>query len=132
LIFSFINLILIIKILIFIIKFNLYVILLFVRVMGNGTSSLGGNSSGSTSPPPRPPATNATGSTVMTGRENAEQLRLLVTRLKRESRDWEERATTFETQVTDLKHQLSEKDEEVLRLLREVHKLRVSDLLRLK
>lgn len=92
---------------------------LALRVMGNGASSLtaGRCSGGKSPPPPRPPAPLS---------PEVAELRVLVPRLRREVRDWEERAAATEAKVAQLSLQVAAKDEEVLRLLREVHKLRVS------
>lgn len=84
------------------------------RVMGNGTSSLVSRVKATSPPPTRPP------------RSGSPELRTLVPKLQKEVREWEERAGALEAQVTELRRQVAGRDAEVLRLLREVHKLRVS------
>jgi hypothetical protein len=59
--------------------------------------------------------------------EDYDYLMVLVPQLKREAKDWEAKSDSLETEVLELRKELRMREQEVIRLQREVHKLRVSD-----
>jgi hypothetical protein len=64
--------------------------------------------------------------------EDYEYLKGLVPQLKREAKDWEAKSDSLETEVLELRRKLRVREQEVMRLQREVHKLKVSATLRLR
>jgi hypothetical protein len=58
--------------------------------------------------------------------EDYDYLKGLVPQLKREAKDWEAKSDSLETEVLELRRKLRMREQEVMRLQREVHKLKVS------
>ena len=59
--------------------------------------------------------------------EDYDYLKGLVPQLKREARNWEAKSDSLETEVLELRRELKMREQEVVRLQREVHKLKVGD-----
>jgi hypothetical protein len=59
--------------------------------------------------------------------EDYDYLKGLVPQLKREAKTWEAKSDSLETEVLELRRELKMREQEVVRLQREVHKLKVSD-----
>jgi predicted RNase H-like nuclease (RuvC/YqgF family) len=58
--------------------------------------------------------------------EDYDFLKGLVSQLRREAKDWEAKSDSLETEVLELRRKLGMREQEVMRLQREVHKLKVS------
>lgn len=58
--------------------------------------------------------------------EDYDYLKGLVPQLKREAKDWEAKSDSLEAEVLELRRKLRMREQEVMRLQREVHKLKVS------
>ena len=59
--------------------------------------------------------------------EDYDYLKGLVPQLKREAKNWEAKSDSLETEVLELRRELKMREQEVVRLQREVHKLKVGD-----
>ena len=59
--------------------------------------------------------------------EEYDYLKGLVPQLKREAKNWEAKSDSLETEVLELRRELKMREQEVVRLQREVHKLKVGD-----
>jgi hypothetical protein len=58
--------------------------------------------------------------------EDCDYLKGLVPQLRREAKDWEAKSDSLEAEVLELRRKLRIRDQEVMRLQREVHKLKAS------
>ena len=109
----------------------------FLASMGNGVSS-GSCTSSSTNNPgnlqadgqattaQRASPIGASNVFRVSQHEDYEYLRGLVPQLKREAKEWEAKSDSLEAQVLELRRELKIREQEVIRLQREVHKLKVS------
>ena len=59
--------------------------------------------------------------------EEYDYLKGLVPQLKREAKNWEAKSDSLETEVLELRRELKMREQEIVRLQREVHKLKVRD-----
>ena len=59
--------------------------------------------------------------------EDYDYLKGLVPQLKREAKNWEAKSDSLETEVLELRRELKMREQDVIRLQREVHKLKVGD-----
>jgi hypothetical protein len=59
--------------------------------------------------------------------DDYDYLKGLVPQLKREAKNWEAKSDSLETEVLELRRELRMREQEVVRLQREVHKLKVGD-----
>ena len=59
--------------------------------------------------------------------EDYDYLKGLVPQLKREAKNWEAKSDSLEAEVLELRRDLKKREQEVVRLQREVHKLKVGD-----